>query len=320
MTTPGRFVLSAIDPVIQASGSLAQGATCSFFLTGTTTLATVYTDSTLVTPVANPQAGPNASNAGGRFYTQTTEFWADASVAYDVFLQMPDGEQYTYSGLWLSSAPVNTSGFLQNPNVMLTGVPTAPTPAANDSSSKIATTAFVQQAIMLAASSFVQPGFVFGAFAPMTVAGWALLNGAAISRTSNPTLFSLYGTAFGAGDGSTTFNLPNTQGYFPRGANPAGTGPGPTTTTGTTMLDAFQGFLMAAPVSGTSGSYTDGFLTRIASYPAGGTVSSISLGAGGWDVFGKTGAPVTDGTNGTPRTATETRPAFIAQYWYVKLG
>ena len=86
------------------------------------------------------------------------------------------------------------------------------------------------------------------------------------------------------------------------------------------MMDAFQGHLMAAPVSGTSGSYTDGFLTRIASYPSGGTVSSISLGAGGWDVFGKTGPIITDGTNGTPRTANETRGAFIVQYFYVKLG
>ncbi len=46
--------------------------------------------------------------------------------------------------------------------------------------------------------------------------GWAYLRGQAISRSANPTLFGLYGTKYGAGDGSTTFNLPNPQGYATR--------------------------------------------------------------------------------------------------------
>ena len=220
MTTPGRFVLSAIDPIIQSNGSLANGAIVSFYLTGTTTDASIFTDSTLTTPMLNPQT----SNAGGRIYTQSTEVWADASMAYDVLLSMPDGEVYSYTGLYLVAAPVNTSGFLQNPNVMLTGVPTAPTPAANDSSSKIATTQFVSSAIALAASAFIQPGTIFGFFTPVTIAGLQLLDGSAISRTGNPVLFSAYSTTFGAGDGTTTFNIPNMPGYFPRAANPGGTG------------------------------------------------------------------------------------------------
>ncbi len=40
-------------------------------------------------------------------------------------------------------------------------------------------------------------------------AGWFIRNGQAISRAANPSLFSLIGTAYGAGDGSTTFNLPD---------------------------------------------------------------------------------------------------------------
>lgn len=53
---------------------------------------------------------------------------------------------------------------------------------------------------------------------PSNDPGWFLLNGAAISRTAYPTLFARFGTAFGAGDGSTTFNLPNhTEGTFPIG-------------------------------------------------------------------------------------------------------
>lgn len=46
--------------------------------------------------------------------------------------------------------------------------------------------------------------------------GTMLLNGTAISRTTYAPLFAICGTHFGAGDGSTTFNIPNmTAGRFP---------------------------------------------------------------------------------------------------------
>src|SRR6056300_842326 len=48
--------------------------------------------------------------------------------------------------------------------------------------------------------------------------GWLLCNGAAVSRTTYSNLFSVIGTSYGAGDGSTTFNLPNLMDRFPVGA------------------------------------------------------------------------------------------------------
>ena len=48
-----------------------------------------------------------------------------------------------------------------------------------------------------------------GASAP---SGWVLCDGAAISRTTYATLFANIGTNFGAGDGSTTFNVPDLRG------------------------------------------------------------------------------------------------------------
>lgn len=39
--------------------------------------------------------------------------------------------------------------------------------------------------------------------------GWLLCNGGTISRTTYENLFAVIGTSYGAGDGSTTFNLPN---------------------------------------------------------------------------------------------------------------
>ena len=46
--------------------------------------------------------------------------------------------------------------------------------------------------------------------------GWLKANGAAVSRTTYATLFAAIGTAFGAGDGRTTFNLPDLRGEFLR--------------------------------------------------------------------------------------------------------
>lgn len=43
-------------------------------------------------------------------------------------------------------------------------------------------------------------------------AGYLWANGAAVSRTTYAELFAVYGTTYGVGDGSTTFNLPNYKG------------------------------------------------------------------------------------------------------------
>jgi microcystin-dependent protein len=58
---------------------------------------------------------------------------------------------------------------------------------------------------------------------------WKLCNGQAISRTTYSTLYGVIGTSFGAGDGSTTFNLPNLLERFVVGAG----GNNPTVSGGT---------------------------------------------------------------------------------------
>lgn len=49
--------------------------------------------------------------------------------------------------------------------------------------------------------------------------GWLLCDGSAVSRTTYAALFAVLGTAYGVGDGSTTFNLPDRRGKFGIGAN-----------------------------------------------------------------------------------------------------
>ena len=46
--------------------------------------------------------------------------------------------------------------------------------------------------------------------------GWLFCNGAAVSRATYADLFEKIGTSFGAGDGSTTFNVPDLRGVFIR--------------------------------------------------------------------------------------------------------
>jgi phage-related tail fiber protein len=49
--------------------------------------------------------------------------------------------------------------------------------------------------------------------------GYLLCNGAAVSRTTYAALFAVIGTTYGAGNGSTTFNLPNLDGRVLQGTN-----------------------------------------------------------------------------------------------------
>jgi hypothetical protein len=52
-------------------------------------------------------------------------------------------------------------------------------------------------------------------------AGWILADGAAVSRTTYSALFAAIGTQFGAGDGSTTFNVPDARGRVIAGQSAA---------------------------------------------------------------------------------------------------
>lgn len=48
--------------------------------------------------------------------------------------------------------------------------------------------------------------------------GWLLCDGSAVSRSTYADLFAVVGTTFGAGNGTTTFNLPNLVNFSPMGA------------------------------------------------------------------------------------------------------
>lgn len=84
--------------------------------------------------------------------------------------------------------------------------------------------------------------------------GWLKANGAAVSRTTYAALFAALGTTFGAGDGSTTFNLPDLRGEFPRGWDD-GRGADSGRAVGTTQAQGTQNHKHTMPMGFDGGSF-----------------------------------------------------------------
>ena len=87
-----------------------------------------------------------------------------------------------------------------------TGTPTAPTPVANDNSTRLATTQFVRATLE---NVGLRPGMLLATFAATPPEGMLVANGALVSRTTYARLFDAIGTRYGVGDGTTNFALPN---------------------------------------------------------------------------------------------------------------
>lgn len=64
---------------------------------------------------------------------------------------------------------------------------------------------------------YAPPGTVAAFAGSNAPAGWLKCAGQAVSRATYGALFAYIGTTYGAGDGSTTFNVPDMRGEFIRG-------------------------------------------------------------------------------------------------------
>lgn len=71
-------------------------------------------------------------------------------------------------------------------------------------------------------AAVIPPGVMWqygGAAAPV---GWLLCDGSAVSRTVYASLYAALGTAYGVGDGTTTFNVPDLRNRLPMGTGNGG--------------------------------------------------------------------------------------------------
>lgn len=143
------------------------------------------------------------------------------AAALDTFAQLASNQTMsgnntfsgnnTHSGNNTFSGTNNFSGVATLASPVMTGTPTAPTAAAGTNNTQVATTAFVQVNGSPTGSVTMWPS----ASAPT---GWLICNGQAVSRTTYAALFAIISTTFGAGDGSTTFNVPNYVNRMPIGS------------------------------------------------------------------------------------------------------
>ena len=140
-----------------------------------------------------------------------------------------------------------------------------------------------------------------GSTAPI---GWLICDGTAISRASYASLFTICSTTYGVGDGSTTFNIPNFQGIFPRGAGSQDIdgrtkGGG---SLGDTNEDKMQGHIHTYWASASNQN-----------------VSNTNIYQGGDNQSASTTDPIADThSNGTPRTGTTTEPSSVDINYIIK--
>jgi microcystin-dependent protein len=89
-----------------------------------------------------------------------------------------------------------------------------------EAATRIAEDAAVRVAMLAAMALLVPAGTVRASAALNTTEGWLICDGGAYSRATYATLFGAIGVYYGAGDGSTTFNIPTLLGRVPVGFDP----------------------------------------------------------------------------------------------------
>lgn len=173
------------DPTTHVAKVLTAGVFVHVTKTSDDTDATLYVDRTGGVEIANPFEAIDG----------IVRFWADGGE-YDVSYHDTLSRIGDSSTGWeaLSAAPDSLDG-----EILADGTITV-------------------EKLASSVARFLMPVGVIlpygGATAPT---GFLLADGSAKSRTTYAALFALFGTAFGVGDGSTTFNLPNMQVNMPIG-------------------------------------------------------------------------------------------------------
>ena len=150
--------------------------------------------------------------------------------------------------------------------------------------------------------------------------GWLICNGQAISRITYAALFAVIGTTYGAGNGSTTFNIPNLVNKTVRGSNSLGkTGGADTVTLSTANIPAhthgagsYSAVSNGAHTHSLTGHapYGTGLNTVGAGHTSGGkyTANTNSAGAHTHTVSG------TSGSTGSGSAVTITNPYIMLHY------
>lgn len=148
-------------------------------------------------------------------------------------------------------------------------------------------------------------------FGSLTVPiGWLVCDGSAIDRTVYAALFSVIGTTFGAGNGTTTFNIPDGRNRFLIGAGTAAlgsTGGAATVTLSTANLPAHS-----HTISDPGHNHSD--LAQASNVTTGSSAGGVTTG--GTTSTDPTGITATNNTGSG--TAFSILPSYTAIIWMIK--
>ncbi len=157
------------------------------------------------------------------------------------------------------------------------------------------------------------PTGVVSAFAGTTApAGWLLCDGAAVSRATYATLFSAIGIAWGAGDETTTFNVPDLRGVGLVGSGDHGTA---TKANGTPYDGPDVGVIENDQMQGHYHNQYAGALIASGGGPDRALSATTNTNIRGADAIRD---PIDDGVNDNPSTGDETRPAAAGVNFIIK--
>lgn len=158
---------------------------------------------------------------------------------------------------------------------------------------------------------FVPSGMILPFGGTSSPSGFLSCDGAAVSRSTYATLYAAIGTTWGAGDGSSTFNLPDLRAMFLRGTGTHGTqnmangNDFAAPAVGTFELDQMQDHKHEVPMSPGTG------LQGYSSYTIGNHAYNTTYNF-------NTTAPLEINSQGTPRVGDETRPVNASVLYVIK--
>ena len=169
---------------------------------------------------AMQESGPNTSAGAKNPSASGNEaYWSEAAV--------PDGVTITVSGGKASVALAQIGSDLADGTTITanaqTGKLTAQLPTAADLADGNTITANAQGKLQVANVPDPMPvGAVIATARKAVPTGYLACDGQAVSRSTYAALFDAIGTTYGAGNGTTTFNVPNLNNRFVEGAASTG--------------------------------------------------------------------------------------------------
>lgn len=187
---------SPVQQFFDDNGQLLVGGLLFSYAAGTTTKQSAFTDSGGGTPLPNPIVLNDRGEVAPSAVGTSCGLWLDPQLSYKLVLAPATDTDPPTNSIWTIDNIVSPQSAilaaLAAYEASLTGVPIG---------------------------GMIPYG---GATAPN---GWLLCYGQAISRTTYAGLFAAIGTAYGVGDGSTTFNLPDKRGRVSIGKDNMGGSP-----------------------------------------------------------------------------------------------